>query len=89
MIETVNTIASSLDALSAWTQLAQVSLEDIVEEGVSKLSILTVLISVAGISIGGFMIIRGQIEFALYIILGALVIGAAYPIATSFAELGK
>ena len=68
---------------------AQASLETLVDSGIDKMQAFTILIAVAGISIGGFLIMRGQIEFALYVIIGALVIAGAYPIASSLFEIAK
>lgn len=85
MYELVTSIAGNFELFT----LAQANLDTLIDEGINKMQAFTVIIAVAGISIGGFLITRGQIEYALYVIVGALVIAGAYPIASSLFEISK
>ena len=66
--------------------LAQVTMEELKDEGLDKLMIVALIIAVGGIIIGGFQIARGEIAHAIFVIIGSLVIAGAVPIANALFE---
>lgn len=85
ILELLVSISTLLEALT----LAQVPVESLVEEGVVKISKITILLAVAGISYGGYMVTKGEVSQGILAIVGALILAFAYPIAASAFELAK
>ncbi len=85
MIEQLNSVGPFLESFT----LAQVAVDDLVDEGVGIISKVTLLIAVAGISYGGYTVTRGEIQNGILAILGSLLIGFAFPIASEIFELAK
>lgn len=84
-LELLLSLPAFLDVLS----LAQVPIDDFVQQGVSKISKITILLAVAGISYGGYMVTKGEIALGILAIIGSLILAFAYPIASSAFELAR
>jgi hypothetical protein len=66
------------------TILAQADLQSLADSGTSQIMIFALVVCVGGIVASGFQLMRGEILHAVYILIGALVIGGAVPIAKAF-----
>jgi len=85
MFELLTSITPFLETFT----LAQVTTDTFVEKGVDKINLVTLPIAVAGISYGGYMVTRGEVQNGILAILGSLIIAFAYPLASSIFELAK
>lgn len=82
-------LLTSITALFETISLAQVPIDDFVEQGVTKINKITLLLAVAGISYGGYMVTKGEIALGILAIIGSLILAFAYPIASSAFELAQ
>lgn len=85
ILELLTSMAPPLEALT----LAQVPVDTLVEKGVTNISKITILLAVAGISYGGYMVTRGEVSQGILAIVGALILAFAYPLAASAFELAN
>lgn len=67
--------------------LAQADLETVISDGTTTIMSVSLIICICGIIAGGFSLMRGEITFAIYILLGSLTIGGAVAIANAFFSL--
>jgi hypothetical protein len=67
--------------------LAQADLQTLADSGTSQIMIFALVVCVCGIIASGFQLMRGEILHAVYILLGALVIGGAVAISKAFFSL--
>ena len=82
-------LLASIPALFETLPLAQVAIDNFVEEGVTKIRKITLLLAVAGISYGGYMVTKGEISVGILAIIGSLILAFAYPLALSAFELAQ
>lgn len=67
--------------------LAQITMEELTEDGIKKIMVFALVICICGIIASGFQLMAGNMIQALYILLASLLIGGAPVIAKAFFAL--
>lgn len=80
---------SSLLAFLNGEIIAQAKLETMVDEGINTILLIGLLLCVGGIIVAAFQLFKGNIEHALYIVLGSILMGGGGFIARSIFETFK
>lgn len=79
-------IINAIPTTMKWGILAQAELDPLKEKGISTIMVFALLLCVGGLIFAGYNLLRGNIEFAIHAVLGALLIGASGYIATKMIE---
>lgn len=74
----------SLWSLLDLTFIAQVQLDTLRDQSITKIMIFAVIIAITGCIAAGFQLMSGNILNAIYVLLGSIIIGGAPAIARSF-----
>lgn len=67
--------------------LAQAELDSVIKDGTTQIMAVALVICICGIIASGFQLMKGEITYAIYILLGSLTIGGSVAIANAFFTL--
>lgn len=67
--------------------LAQAELDSVIKDGTTQIMAVALVICICGIITSGFQLMKGEITYAIYILLGSLTIGGSVAIANAFFTL--